>query len=42
VIVVLVPSDQFFSYIMVRMSYISMRWWWCLLCIRPTLSVGYF
>ena len=31
------PIQQFFSYIMVRASYISMRWWWCLLCNRPTL-----
>jgi len=28
----LTPSDQFFSYIMVRTSCILMRWWWCLFC----------
>jgi hypothetical protein len=37
VIVVLTPSQQFISYIMVRKGYISIRWW-CLLCTRPTLS----
>jgi len=26
---------------MARTSYISMRWWWCLLCTRPTILVGY-
>jgi len=31
------PSEQFFSYIMARTSYILMRWyWWCPLCTRPT------
>jgi len=35
----LTPSDQFFSYIMVRASYISIRWLWCPLCTRPTCSV---
>ena len=28
------PNEQFFSYIMVRTSYILMRWWF-LLCTRP-------
>jgi hypothetical protein len=35
----LTPVEQFFSCIMVRTSYISMRWW-CLLCTRPTGLVG--
>jgi len=30
-----------FSYIMVRTSYFSMRWWWCPLCSRPTSWVGF-
>jgi len=25
-------KEQLFSYIMARTSYISARWWWCLLC----------
>jgi len=29
------PVLQFFSYIITRTSYISIRWW-CLLCTRPT------
>jgi len=29
-------NEQFFSYITMRTSYISFRWWWCLLCTRPT------
>jgi len=29
------PSEQFFSYIKVRTSYTSIRWW-CLLCSRST------
>ena len=38
----LMPSEQFFSYIMVKTSYISIRWWWCPLCTRPTLKrVGF-
>jgi hypothetical protein len=35
----LTPVEQFFSCIMARTSYISMRWW-CLLCTRPTDLVG--
>jgi hypothetical protein len=33
------PSEHFFSYIIARASYISMRWWWCPLCTRPTREV---
>jgi len=30
------PTQQFFSYIMVRTSWFSMRWWWWgPLCTRP-------
>ena len=29
-------GSNFFSCIIPRTSYISMRWWWCLLCTRPT------
>ena len=36
----LTPEEQFVSLIMVRTSYISMRWW-CLLCTRPTCLVGF-
>ena len=32
----LTPNEQFLSYIMVRISYCSMRWWWSPLCNRPT------
>ena len=35
----LMPSEQRFSYIMVRTSYNLMRW--CLLCSRPTRLVGF-
>ena len=28
-------TQQFFSYIMVRTSYLSMEWWWGPLCTRP-------
>jgi hypothetical protein len=44
VIVVLTPYEQFFSHIMVRPSYISMRWWWwwCSFFTRPTCLVGFF
>ena len=38
----LMPTQQFFSYIMARTSYFSMRWWWGQLCTRPTSSVGFF
>jgi len=37
----LTPGEQFFSYIIERTSYISMRWWWwwwwwwCLLYTWP-------
>jgi hypothetical protein len=31
------PTQQFFSYIMARTSYISMRWWWCLLYSASSL-----
>jgi len=36
---VIAIQDQmrhFFSYIMARSSYNSIRWWWCRLCTRPT------
>ena len=34
----LMPRKQLFRYIiMAGTSYISMRWWWNLLCTRPTL-----
>jgi len=26
----LTPNEHYFSYIMVRTSYILMKWWWCL------------
>ena len=29
------------SYIMAKTSYFSMRWWWSLLCARPTRLVGF-
>jgi len=32
------PSEQYFSHIMARTSYISMRWL-CLFCARPTWQV---
>ena len=32
----LMPSKQYVSYVMARTSYILMRWWWCLLCTKPT------
>jgi len=35
------PTQQFFSYIIARTSQISMRWWWGLLCTRPTRLVGF-
>ena len=31
------PSEQFFNNITARTRYILMRWWWCLLCAKPTL-----
>jgi len=27
---------------MARTSYILMKWWWCLLCTRPTGLLGFF
>jgi hypothetical protein len=35
------PNEQFFSYIMVRTSYILMRWWF-LLCTRPNMASWIF
>ena len=32
----LMLNEQYFSHIMVRTSYILMRWWWCPLCTWPT------
>jgi hypothetical protein len=32
---------SYVSYIMGRTSYFSMRWLWCLLCIRPTCSIRF-
>jgi len=29
-------SELFYSYIMMRTSFILMRWWWSPFCIRPT------
>ena len=37
----LTPSEQFFSHIMARRKYISMRWKWCLLCTRPRRFFGF-
>jgi hypothetical protein len=34
----LTPREQLFSYIMVRTSYLLMRWWWCQLCTRTKHS----
>jgi len=36
VIVVILPSEQYVGYILARMGYTFLRWWWCLLYIRPT------
>jgi len=36
VIIVLAPTQQFFSYIMARTSQFSMRWWCGHLCTRTT------
>ena len=36
------PTQQFFSYIMARKSWFSMRWWWGQLWSRPTRWVGFF
>jgi len=35
------PTQQFFSYIMVRTSSILMRWWWGPLCSKPTRWIGF-
>jgi hypothetical protein len=32
-------KTKFFSYIMARTIKFSMRWWWGLLCTRPTLGI---
>jgi len=37
----LMPSENFFNSIMAGTSYFLMRWWWCLLCTRPTCLVGF-
>ena len=37
----LTPTQQLFSYNIARTSYFSMRWWWGLLCTRPTCLVGF-
>ena len=34
-------SQQFFSYIMVRIKFFLMGWWWCLLCSRPACWTGF-
>jgi hypothetical protein len=34
-------NSAIFRYIMVRTSYISMRWWWRPLCTRPTGLIGF-
>jgi hypothetical protein len=36
----LMPTQQFFSYILARMRF-SMKWWWGPLCTRPTRLVGF-
>ena len=40
-VIELLPSVQFFSNIMTRISYILIRWWWCPLCTRPTSLVRF-
>jgi hypothetical protein len=30
-----------FQIYMPRISYIQWKWWWCLLCSRPTSGVGF-
>jgi len=37
----LTPTQHFFSYIMTRPSYFAMKWWWDLLCTRPTRWDGF-
>ena len=32
-------NEQFFNYFIATRSYISIRWWWCPLCTRPTLCI---
>jgi len=34
----LLTQSGHFQYIMARISCISTRWWWCLLCNIPSLS----
>jgi len=34
-------NEQFFIYIMVRTSYMLMRWCWCSLCTKPTCWVRF-
>jgi hypothetical protein len=36
------PIQLFFSYIMARTGWLSMRWWWILPCSRPTRWVEFF
>jgi hypothetical protein len=38
--VVLKPTQIFFCFIIVKVIWFSMRWWWCVLCTRPTHLVG--
>jgi len=35
------PTQQFFSYIMARTCYFSMKWWWGPVCTRPTHLLGF-
>ena len=37
----LMPNQQFFSYIMARTSWFSMRWWWDPICTRPARLFGF-
>ena len=38
----LMPSEQFFNYIMTRTSCFLMTWWWCLFCtLRPKSLVEF-
>jgi hypothetical protein len=36
------PNEQYFKYIMMRTNYISMRWWWCVLCTRSNTTCWFF
>jgi len=40
-VIVVIIGEQFFSYILARTNYISVRWWWCLFCTRPTCWLGF-